>query len=274
MDFIFIYIGISVFFVILERLFPQRKQNILRKGIFSDLLHFIFNGHYFGVWIYGLSIWFLTYFNSWVQTIGLKELVYFNLLSEVNFFLQFLIAFFVLDFLRWCVHNLLHRVPFLWEFHKVHHSIETMDWIGSMRFHWAEIVFYKSLLYLPIAFLGFDNEIFFYLAGFDVFMGHFNHSNFRLDIGILKYFFNSPQMHIWHHDYFGEKTFHKNFAINLSLWDWIFGTAFLPEKRPPKRLSFEGIENFPKNFFTQHLFPLNLALNFKRFSSFKNNKQS
>jgi sterol desaturase/sphingolipid hydroxylase (fatty acid hydroxylase superfamily) len=34
-------------------------------------------------------------------------------------------------------------MPWLWEFHKVHHSIEELDWIGNFRFHWMEIVVYK-----------------------------------------------------------------------------------------------------------------------------------
>jgi len=50
-------------------------------------------------------------------------------------------------------HNLLHRVPWLWTFHKVHHSITTMDWIGNWRFHWMEIVVYKTLQWLPLAWL-------------------------------------------------------------------------------------------------------------------------
>ena len=49
------------------------------------------------------------------------------------------------DFIQWGIHRLLHRVPFLWGFHKVHHSIIEMDWNGSMRFHWLEIVGYRSL---------------------------------------------------------------------------------------------------------------------------------
>ena len=31
----------------------------------------------------------------------------------------------VADFLQWLIHNLLHRVPVLWKFHRVHHDIST-----------------------------------------------------------------------------------------------------------------------------------------------------
>jgi hypothetical protein len=45
-----------------------------------------------------------------------------------------------------------------WTFHKVHHSITTMDWIGNWRFHWIEIVVYKSLQWLPLAWLNASPE--------------------------------------------------------------------------------------------------------------------
>jgi len=52
------------------------------------------------------------------------------------FWVQFPVLVLVMDFSRYLIHNLLHRVPWLWEFHKVHHSIEELDWIGNWRFHW------------------------------------------------------------------------------------------------------------------------------------------
>src|SRR4029450_1338971 len=70
----------------------------------------------------------------------------------------------VSDFVQWCVHNLLHRVPWLWSFHKVHHAITTMDFVGNFRFHWMEIVVYKSVLWLPLALLGASGEAAFAVA--------------------------------------------------------------------------------------------------------------
>ena len=64
------------------------------------------------------------------------------------------------DFIQWCVHNMLHRVPLFWEFHKAHHSVKDgeMDWIVSFRFSWLEVIVYKSVLYLPMVFFGFRWE--------------------------------------------------------------------------------------------------------------------
>ena len=60
--------------------------------------------------------------------------------------MQFIAFFLLKDFLEWCIHNLLHRVPWLWEFHKLHHTIEELDWIGNFRFHWMEVVIYEVKL--------------------------------------------------------------------------------------------------------------------------------
>lgn len=61
---------------------------------------------------------------------------------------------FVSDFVQWNTHRLLHRVPMLWNFHKVHHSVKEMGFAAHLRYHWMEPVVYKSLLYIPIAIIG------------------------------------------------------------------------------------------------------------------------
>ena len=56
--------------------------------------------------------------------------------------------------------------PFLWTFHKVHHAITTMDFVGNFRFHWMEIVVYKTAQWLPLALLGASGEAAFVVAVF------------------------------------------------------------------------------------------------------------
>ena len=162
-----------------------------------------------------------------------------------SFALQFAVFLLVSDFLQWCVHNLLHRVPFLWPLHKVHHSIHTMDWLGAFRFHWGEVVVYRSLLYVPLLWLGGDPGPLFAVAVFSTFWGHFNHSNMDVRLGPLGYVFNSPRMHLWHHDASDEGGVAKNFGIVLSLWDFLFGTAYWPRERPPRRIGYPGDEEMP-----------------------------
>ena len=57
--------------------------------------------------------------------------------------------FLLADFIQWLVHILLHRIPKLWEFHKVHHSVKEMGFAAHLRYHWMESIIYKTALYLP-----------------------------------------------------------------------------------------------------------------------------
>ena len=62
-----------------------------------------------------------------------------------------------------------------------------------------------------------------------------------VSIGPLRYLLNNPAMHIWHHVHGDSGPVNRNFGITLSLWDWLFGSAHVPD-RPPDRLGFERIE--------------------------------
>ena len=60
-------------------------------------------------------------------------------------------------------------------------------------------------------------------------------------------------MHIWHHSYEipEDRKYGINFGISLALWDYIFGTAYIPKNGQNIRLGFPGIEGFPQKFSTQ-----------------------
>lgn len=244
----------SIVFVILERLRPARKQQaLIRPQLLNDLLYVGLNGWAFSLLTASVVTWFATRTDGILEAASL--LPERGWLSERPFWLQCVLFLLVSDFLQWCVHNLLHRVPWLWQFHKVHHSIHTMDWAGNFRFHWMEIVVYRSLQYVPLLYLGGDPEplLVVYVAG--TFWGHFNHSNFDLGIGPLTYVFNSPRMHLWHHDASDEGGTAKNFGIVLSLWDWIFGTAYWPRERTPERIGYPEDREMPTFWLAQLGFP-------------------
>ena len=250
---------ISVVVAGLERLFPwRREQRALRRALWSDFVHLVFNGHFLGVIFYGVAVHhLLPPIDRGLASAGLYDDVYRDAAATWPLWLQILVALFVIDFVQWCVHNLLHRVPLLWEFHKTHHSVVDgeMDWIVSFRFQWTEVVVYKAVQYLPLAFFGFATEAMLVHAIFGTLIGHLNHANLDLSWGPLKYLLNSPRMHIWHHDYDGDAKTTVNFGIIFSTWDWIFRTAKLPDAVPP-RIGFGGVEAFPTDFFSQAAWPL------------------
>ncbi|MDP2311285.1 MAG: sterol desaturase family protein [Pseudomonadota bacterium] len=243
----------------LEAAFPWRKeQRQLRPGLLGDLAHLVFNGHFLGAILFGLATtWLLPSLDRLLGQAGLTELVYRNAAVGWPLWVQVIVALVAIDFVQWGIHNLLHRVSWLWTFHQCHHSIVDgeMDWIVSFRFQWAEVVVYRALLYLPLAFLGFDPFAVFVHAVFGTLIGHLNHANLDWDYGPLRYVLNSPRMHIWHHDYEGDGRTTVNFGIIFSTWDWLFGTAKMPG-HPPARLGFRGVETFPSDFLGQMAWPL------------------
>lgn len=260
MNYLLWLLGISVFVAALERLWPARPQAVFRRWLWSDALHLIFNGHFLGLLLYAIALQrILPVFDGWIAEQGLTGLLYRGAVADWPLVVQALVAVVVIDFVQWLVHNALHRVGFLWRFHQVHHSVKDgeMDWIVSFRFSWWEPVFYKTVTYLPAAWFGFAPEAMFFHAVFGTLIGHLNHANLTWDYGPLRYVLNSPRMHLYHHDFEAPKS-GQNFGIIFSCWDWIFGTAHLPDA-PPAHIGFPGVERLPQDFFGHLAWPIPLV---------------
>lgn len=243
---------------ILERLAPWRtEQKAFRRQIGQDFFWLVFNGHYAGVAMAFVSSWLIQQLNPWFGQWNVPAPESIQLLSGSPWWVQFAVFLVLKDFLEYLVHNLLHRVPLLWEFHKLHHSIEELDWIGNMRFHWMEIVVYKSLTYLPLVMLGVNGNVILWIAIVTTLIGHLNHSNLNFTWGPLRYVINSPRMHVWHHDVMRHGRGGQNFGVVFCLWDWLFGTAYFPaDKDQPERLGFESMEKFPRALLPRLVYPL------------------
>ena len=257
-------LGLAVIFSCAERLWPRRiHQRFWRNAIGLDLVYVILNGHFLGLILGWFSMPLSKGFTAFLNSHHLK--LSFQIAKTWPILVQFFVALILIDFIQWCIHNLMHRIPLFWEFHKVHHSIMELDWLGSLRFHWVEVAIYKILQYPVLAFCGFNYQALFAIAIVSTFIGNYNHSNLRFNLGYLKYLFNSPEMHEWHHVHTKAGPTDKNFAINLSIWDWVFGTAYLPQLAgsSPTFLGFHDVEFFPRNLVQQELWP---------FSSWKKNQ--
>ncbi len=241
-----------------ERLWPRVSgQKAIRPHLVSDLAHLVFNGHFLGVILYTwASRWVAPGFDRGLRQLEWYEAVYRNAAADWPLWVQIPVVLVVADAMQWGIHRLLHAVPWLWELHKVHHSVPEgeMDFWVSFRFHWGEVVVYRVLQFLPLAWFGFAVEAMWVQAVVGTLVGHLNHSNLDLGYGPWRYVLNSPRMHLWHHD--RERGANAvNFGIVFSAWDWLFGTAYVPE-HPPRRLGFQGDEEFPRTFFAQEAWPL------------------
>jgi sterol desaturase/sphingolipid hydroxylase (fatty acid hydroxylase superfamily) len=261
-------IGVSAFFFLLEILRPWRRdQAKFRKDFWLDFFYMFFNFFLFSLIIYNAaSDVVVNFFNDTLASIGITNLVAFEVMSWPTW-AHLVIGFLVRDFVQWWTHRLLHWHPKLWDFHKVHHSVEQMGFAAHLRYHWMENVVYRTLEYIPLALIGIGLRDFFIIHIFTLAVGHFNHSNFKINLGPLKYIFNNPQMHIWHHvhDLPEGYKYGINFGITLSVWDYLFGTASIPHDGRDIKLGFPGVEKFPKTFVKQNLFGFGLTKDEKLF---------
>jgi len=295
---------VSVFFFALEVVIPWRKgQAIIRKDFWLDTFYMFFNFFLFSLIIYNAaSDVIVNLFNDGILALTSIDLKTLNPMYSWPFWAVLLVGMIVRDFVQWWTHRLLHRVPFLWEYHKVHHSVEQMGFAAQLRYHWVENIVYRTIEYIPLALLGIGLYDFFILHIFALAWGHFNHANITvsgrvsggviglllgiifannlLDIHLLtdptigvqllvvlaaialgaivlgpmmRMLFNSPEMHIWHHAYDlpEEHQYGVNFGLTLALWDYLFGTAYVPKDGRDIKLGFPGVEGFPEGFAGQ-----------------------
>ena len=247
-------IAISLFFFLLEIFRPWRAdQPKFRKDFWLDAFYMFFNFFLFSLIIYhAASELVVTWFKELLASVGIKNLVAIQV-GNLPVWVQLLVLFVVRDFIQWNVHRLLHRVPFLWEFHKVHHSVEQMGFAAHLRYHWMENVVYNTLQYIPLALIGFGINDFIIVHLITTVIGHCNHSNIRVPLGPLKYLFNNPQMHIWHHarDLPPEHRYGMNYGLSLSIWDYLFRTAYIPHNGRDIPLGFHDMKEFPQTFWGQ-----------------------
>jgi sterol desaturase/sphingolipid hydroxylase (fatty acid hydroxylase superfamily) len=144
----------------------------------------------------------------------------------------------LLDLGDYFAHLALHRIPMLWELHKVHHSATFLSPVTSFRVHPFEAIVYTvchSVVIAPL--LG--AMAFFYrldiadlvdlmfttnLAILVLTFNHLKHSHLQISLGPLDYVLISPHMHQLHHS---SRLDHwdKNLGLVFSVWDWVFGTA-------------------------------------------------
>ncbi|HTI71815.1 MAG TPA: sterol desaturase family protein [Candidatus Limnocylindria bacterium] len=143
----------------------------------------------------------------------------------------------LLDLWTYAWHRLNHALPFLWRFHRMHHSDLHMDVSTANRFHFGEIAF-SSVLRIPlILILGLD---FWQLVVYETalqFVVQLHHANVTLPRGwetVLSMILVTPMIHKIHHSRVPAET-DSNYASLFSFWDRLFGSF-------RRRESMEGIE--------------------------------
>jgi sterol desaturase/sphingolipid hydroxylase (fatty acid hydroxylase superfamily) len=172
-------------------------------------------------------------------------------ISRLPYWLQIVLYLITTEFALYWIHRTFHGAR-LWKYHAVHHSSEELEWISASRFHPVNLLM-GSILVTTLALLaGFSPTIFLIMAPFDTLSSGFVHANLNWTLGPLKYVIASPVFHRWHHD---KNALGKNFAATLSVYDWMFGTFYMPEGQLPANYGLIE-DDMPQSFGAQVLYPL------------------
>ena len=175
---------------------------------------------------------------------------------SVPFAAQLLIAVFIIDFISYWRHRLMH-CRWLWPIHAVHHCSKRLDWLSTERFHLLNYGVTLTVNVVPTQLL-FGPEVALIAAFLRRFYNFLIHANIRLDYGVAGYVFVSPRFHHWHHS-LDTVAADKNYSTFFSCIDWVFGTFYLPDgKRYPVTVGER--DNIKENFIVQFLHPFRVWL--------------
>ena len=227
---------------LLRAMFP--KQLLTSRSNVADVGYFYFNLFVFGI-VFGWAILSYSALSRGV-TDGLTSL--FGALPPaplpgyVSRAIITVMIFLAYELGYWINHYLSHRIPFLWEFHKVHHSATVLTPLTNFRVHPVYMCIFLNFL---AVFTGLANGAGDYIFGqtthpygltdtnlilvFFVYVYvHLQHSQLWISFtGWLGRLFMSPAHHQIHHSR-DPRHFNKNLGSCLALWDWMFGTLYVP----------------------------------------------
>jgi sterol desaturase/sphingolipid hydroxylase (fatty acid hydroxylase superfamily) len=238
----------TVVFLPLERFWPLHPdQKTFRPQWTTDLFYFVAT-HLPAQLMTLAMVVPAAYASKWLAIPALQQTV-----GALPFLIQLPLAIVVADLSQYAIHRAFHRIPFLWRFHAIHHSIETMDWVAGSRSHYVDILITRGLIMIPMTLFGFSQAT---LAGYLVFVSFhatFCHTDFRPRTIWLEPYFVTVRYHHWHHAA-DSNAVDVNFAIHLPFIDRWFGTHYLPKDAWPQRYGLVG-GSVPRGFFAQLLAP-------------------
>ncbi|MGF1655792.1 MAG: sterol desaturase family protein [Verrucomicrobiales bacterium] len=240
------FLALALVLYPLEKACPAKPgQKIFRPDWLLDLSFML--GQYF-VWG-GLVLAALLLFREHLPLIpdGLRVAV-----ASQPWWVQALQVILLADLFVYWGHRLQHHIPWLWQFHAVHHSAEHLDWLASHREHPVDALYTQTLINLPAFLLGFPIGTLTGLIAFRGLWAIYIHSNVRLPLGPFKVLLGSPELHHWHH----AKDRHAgNYGNLCPIMDVLFNTYRDP-KVEPEELGLS--EPFPKTYWGQLLHPFRI----------------
>jgi lathosterol oxidase len=236
----------ALIYVPLERLWPQYpKQGTFRNEWTLDVVYFM-STH--------LPLQILSFLVLLPATQATKYLgipVVQQAIARIPWILQFFLAVVVADVAEYFIHLALHKVPFLWRFHAVHHSSKALDWIAGSRSHFVDDTLVRGFILVPLM-LGFSQSIILAYLIFVTLHATWTHCNFGPNAKWLEKYLVMPRYHHWHHTS-QKEGIDKNFAIHFPWIDKLFGTYHFPDEWP-QVYGLDG-EEISRGFLRQTIAP-------------------
>ena len=218
----------------LEKFFYLKPQKIFRKDFITDTLYFFISGilpAFILVVTTGLTI---IIFRSILPT------AWFTYVQSLPLWFRLLAIVMAADFGFYWAHRWAHEIPFIWRIHSIHHSPTEINWLVATRVHPLEIIFLRSISFVPVFGLGLVDltaskaDIYsLMLLNFNTLWGIFIHANVKFRFGWLEHIIATPHFHHWHHTNDNHQVINKNYAALLPIYDRLFGSLYQPKASFP-----------------------------------------
>ena len=230
-----LYESVHPFFDFFRSSAKARGKHLLRNYALGVLNAAINSVVFVGLWLWAAT---------WAENnqFGLMNWAQSQFLEIPNW-LRLVSALLLFDFWMYLWHRINHQIPFLWRFHRVHHSDPHMDVSTATRFHTGEIVLSSLLRIGIILLLGMHLWELFVYEILVVVVVQFHHANINLPGNldtILRQVIVTPGMHKVHHSRWQPET-DSNFSTIFSFWDRLFGTF---RKHNPLHTLQLGLDEF------------------------------
>lgn len=165
---------------------------------------------------------------------------------------QVVLGLVVAEFGLYWAHRLAHEWPVAWRWHAVHHAVTKLWFVNTGRFHFLDSL-WKTGFALALALLvGAPRDVVLWVLAITTYVGFLTHCNVDMRNGVLTWVFNTPELHRWHHSRVPAEG-NSNYGENLILWDMVFGTRYLPPRRPPVDVGCD--DAVPTGFLAQLAYP-------------------
>lgn len=172
---------------------------------------------------------------------------------DLPLWLSTLLALVALDFGNYFAHYLLHRSSLLWEFHKVHHSSRTLDWLATFRSHVIEQALRRLIAPALLILAGFPMKTVALAGGIFIAWAIFNHSNLSLNLRFLESILITPRLHRLHHL---PETENHNLGTVFTFWDQLRGTFMIADASTDSVFGVgDEIETYPQGWADQLVEP-------------------